>query len=1060
MSESHGVQDHAVNTTSTVTANLVDSRVVAPPRITELAPVGTPAVHVQPLPSVNQANLVEKEIIVSPPQSSVEGEAPKQKKSSNAPPPPVRKSSSLTRPTSEHGGSVSLQGSPKLDHQTRKTSLPSTPLTVKKGDSITRSQSIKVQASRLQELLSGKSSQDAESDSSQESNTGSSSPASNKAAPPPTASKPVASSTTLQPQDLATALAAIRLKSGDVSPSLSQEIKDEERVQPSIDQIRQTLSKELAGKERENMAEESTPEPGTAEEAEVNQEYKPRLQLIKAKVAEKRRQEAQIKSLKGLADSNSAGADTSVPSQPPPSQQTTNVSSVVSSVPADNGPIIIPPLVPPKPKPAKVAAPSIPTPIKGGVVNNSKERECPPLPPPLRTDDVLGLEASAANDEEPPPLPARTPAMLEIIDKPPSPKKVVIKPNYTNVSLDSNKKEPVSLPPPPPLPHPEKKNTQKKTSNYPRTLIKKMKKVEKDKTSEPASAKKTKGKDSTSPVVSPTRKSKDSPTSKSPTKKTKPLKKANSDGNDSKSQPTAPGEVRRPVFMNMSKRPLPQIPGERKSDEEPDHTAEDYEVFDLGQGAPLSSSSYYMNYGPGGIEPIESSATLYPSKAIQRAHSFNPADMHRTQGERTNFDPLPIPPNVSRRTGTVRGSTHADYVDGYVNTNAPSKLPIRNRPLPHTPDEAKPQNKSSSFDHFDYDYPDLRKGFFGANTLPSRGRNTRSPLPNIPSSAASPWSNNGYPNVQRQNTSQSESAEDDMRDRCDSDYVPMAAAFAIDDSYINSETISGLRKHAVFSELGQQLMPQPAGQQMFPPSGGQSATQQMIPPRGGQPAAPQMIPPQSNQPAAQQRIPPQGAGQQMVPPQGVQGRVLPVPSHTVDDMATTYMNLPPGSVTQNRLPFQDELARRRDLIQQLKPGAGSPAPHQFAPSGNNLKPVELSSARHGTMAPPSPRTKPKSRQRSATTAASLDQEAAPAPSLSAALEQKWAMQSPASAHMWQPNTESPNYQNIDTTASLPVTFGQHFRGGDFDELRRASEGVIKPTTAALPPRNIPRFPQK
>ena len=922
----------------------------------------------------DRAKLLESQMEVSPSQSPVT----QRRKNGNAPPPPVRKSSTLTRPSSQ-------QGSPQLEDHFRKSSLPS-PQVEKKNNRLDRSMSIKVQATKLQELLSGKSTQDSADTEShttpsnsttenvsavantgfQKSSTDSGSPTRrqpvkpNKVAPSPP-SKPVTSSGSVpQQQEIAAAIAAMQDSSSNISPAVAQRSTNNE-YRPKLELIGQKVGREEVHKtkaEESNINVDVSKE--ESESGDVKEEYKPRLHLIKQKVAAKWKQETLAS---GATDSNAPPASSESSSEP---------KLTLSSTLGDVSPIVIPPLVPPKPKP--------------GMIKNITANESPPLSPQLRSEDMVELD-TIINEEEPPPIPVRTPAMLEIVEKPASPKKK--KANYTNVEITHEKKEPASLPPPPPPPPTAKQEEKKKkkSSNYPRTVLKKLMPDRKEQKEE-SQTKKQKSKDTTSPKGSPTKKANESPTKKSPTRK-QPNKRIKSETVTNRPRPTSgPSHVKRPVFMNMSKRPLPEIPGQFDGEEPPEHDADDYEQFDLGQGVPCYANYESMDHGP----------VQLPGRAgIQRAHSFNPGDTHRTHIERANFNRLPIPPTSQRPIGTSR-SCIPDYVDGYVNTDIPNQLPMRNRPLPETPSESSAQKMSSEDDRPDYDYPDLRRTIFmnpsSTRTLPSRGRNAHSPL------TQSSWASS----QQHQNTSLSESTSD-MRDRSDSDYVPMASALTMDDSYINWETINDIRNHAGISEHGQQ--------------------QQILPPRGGQ------------------------------------GRAHI--TYAADDMATTYMNVPHDNTSPRRFPFQDELARMRQQLQpaqDIRPGISL---NKQCTTSVTKKPS--SSSVDGTSLAPSPKPKPKPRQRSATTAGALDQDIVSAQgsvhlaSNTSVPEKGWQMppvaQPPGSP---QSGTDSATYQNLETR-SLPSSVLSGQLRGDFG--RRISESGAQtvnpgPSVAALPPRNIPR----
>ena len=954
----------------------------------------------------DRTKLPENQIGICPPQSPG---ASHRKKSSPAPPPPVRKSSSLTR--SNQSSSSSLQESPELDGRSRKTSLPSSPHLEPKSNNntVVRSKSIKLQAAKLQDLLSGKSSQNEADDKDeatssirsavavareevQKSSIGSSSPSSRKliksnmVVPPDPTTKSMGVS---QPHERAV-VAASQVRSGDISPALSQGSIDDE-LKSRLDQclLRKPLGPEVVSKATASGLGESNTD--TGEEDSDAKEYKPRLQMIKARV-EKRRQEAAqgqvAQAVVNQTDSNAAGDISST---------STFVSGV--SRPGDASPITIPPLVPPKPHPGHPS---------GDSTSKGLDDKSSPFLPPLKTEETGGF---MDDEEEPPPLPARTPAMFELEKSPPKKTK---KANYTNVSVASDQKEDVSIPPPPPTESNKKGTSKKKGTNYPRVLLKKLK-DKKEKTPEPSTSN-TKGKDTSSPTQSPTK------TNESPTRKEQPLLRSNS---ENKPRPSSGPviHVRPPMFINMRERPLPQIPGEIESnfEEPPDHTAEDYEQFELGQ----LGMQFYVNYSNNPSHNYEEMEhqPLVPlpgrtAASVQRAHSFNPGDRirqldpscsnpGRSRFDRSNFDPIPTPQPSPRSTD----SGVPDYVDGYVNTELPMQLPTRGRQLPEVPSgmRAQQKQKPSDIDHSDYDYPDLRQHGFLAHTLPARRKNP-SPLAQ-PGITSRQWGNDGYPSVQQwSNQVPSEPEGDETRDRLDSDYVPMSSAFTMDDSYINWETVKDIRNHGGVADRGQQ----------------------------------------------QRVVPPRGAGQ---------AGAHPHLGYAMDDM---YVNMPHGiSSTVSRVSVQDELALTR---QRLLPTRGF-APNT-APSQQFITPpvssAETTSIGHRALgAPPSPKPKPKPRQRSATTAAALEDtlplaSVAPGSPHPPTPEQAWRMPSPiqplVSQQAGQPGTDPSIYQNIDPSSTFPMSFRHHLREG---LERRSSESqlVIKPTTAALPPRNIPRRPQ-
>lgn len=951
-----------------------------------------------------KTKLLESQMGLSPPQSP---EALLHKKSSPGPPPPARKSSSLTR--SNQSSSPSLQESPQ---PTRKSSLPSSPrLETKSKNTVRRNKSIKLQAAaaRLEGLLSGKASQDEAGDEdetatsgiksavssggeeAQKGSMGSSPPSTKKVTkptmviPPIPAGKPKG---VTQPQPHEIIRVAAHMGSGDSSPALSQGSVDDD-LKSRLDQslLRQKLGAEVVSKATVSGLGESKTDRGEQEDSDAT-EYKPRLQMIKARVEKRRQEAAKTQTAQAVVNSNDAS-------------DVSSTSKVISGVsrPGDVSPMTIPPLVPPKPHPGRPS---------GVSATNGLDNRSLPFSPPLQTEETGG---SMGDEEEPPPLPARTSAMFELEKSPPKKAKKV---NYTNISVASDQKEEVSVPPPPPADTNKKGPNKKKGTNYPRVLLKKLK-DKKEKTPEP-SASKTKGKDtSSSPTQSPTRKS-----NESPTRKQQPILRSHSEIPSNRSRPSSGPviHVRPPMFVNMKERPLPQIPGEIDSIEEPpDHTAEDYEQFELGQ----LGTQFYANYGNEPSHNYEEMGHQPPitlpgrtAASVQRAHSFNPGDklrildpnrsnLSRPSFVRSNFDPLPIPPPSP---GSAGGGG-PDYVEGYVNAE---ELPIPGRQLPEAPSGMRAKQKPSDVDHSDYDYPDLRQHGYLVHTLPSR-RKHPSPLAQ-PGITSGQWGSDGYPSIQQwPKQAPCEPEGNELRDRLDSDYVPMSSAFSMDDSYINWETIKDISTHGGVAGQGQQ----------------------------------QVV------------VPPRGAGQV---------RAHPHPGYAMDDM---YMNMPHGtSSTASKVSAHEELAHMRQQVLPARGFAPNTAPSQqfHSPPARS---TETPSIGHGASgAPPSPKPKPKPRQRSATTAAALEDtlplaSVAPGSPHPPAPEQAWRM--PPSMHPQQaghPGMDPSIYQNVDPSASLPVSVGHHLKEG---LERRSSEGdmlqqlAVKPTAAALPPRNIPRRPQ-
>ncbi len=926
----------------------------------------------------DRRKMLENQIGISPPQSP---EVSLRKKSGPGPPPPVRKSSSLTRPNQSSSSSLQESG----DHS-RKISLPASPhLEPKSNSSIQRTKSIKLQAAKLQDLLSGKSSQNESDDEdasirsaaalareeAQKSSIGSTSPSTRKLIKPNMVVPPVPIGKPMgvpQPQSQEILRVASQVRSGDSSPALSQGSIDDLKSGLDESLLRKKLGAEVVSKVTASGLVESTA--NTGEEDSDAVQYKPRLQMIKAKVEKRRQEAAQVQV---VTNQTNAGDVSS-----------TSISTSGASRPGDISPIMIPPLVPPKPRPGHSS---------GDTTTKGLDDRSSPLPPPPTTEETGGF--MDGEEEEPPPLPKRTSAMFELEKSPPKKAK---KPNYTNISIASDQKENVSIPSPPPTDISKKAPSKKKGTNYPRVLLKKLK-DKKEKTPEPSSNK-VKGKDtSSSPTQSPTR-----ITDEIPTRKEQPILRSNS---ENRPRPTSGPvvHVRPPMFMNMRERPLPQIPGEIDSnfEEPPDHTAEDYEQFELGQ----VGMQYYANMSNDPAHNYERMGHQPPvplpgrtAIGVQRAHSFNPGDKLRmldpirSNHGRSNFDPLPIPPSSPRST---EKSGVPDYVDGYVNTELPMQLPTKGRELPVAPSV---QQQPSSIEHPDYDYPDLRQHGFLAHTLPSRRKNP-SPLAQ-PGITSRQWGNDGYPSVQQLPIQAPSEPEGD------SDYVPMSSAFTMDDSYINWETVKDIRTQGGVANLGQQ--------------------QRVVPPRGGDQVGVHPHP-----------------------------HPHPHPGYAMDDM---YVNMPHGTGST-------ELAHMRQRLLPTRGSAPNTAPSQqfITPPVSTAETASVGRGVPG--APPSPKPKPKARQRSATTAAAIDESLpltgiaiAPGSPLPPTPEQTWRM--PPAMQPLASQQDPSIYQNIDPSLSLPMSFGHHLRGG---VERRSSESdmlqaaAIQPTATALPPRNIPRRPQ-
>ena len=301
--------------------------------------------------------------------------------------------------------------------------------------------------------------------------------------------------------------------------------------------------------------------------------------------------------------------------------------------------------------------------------------------------------------------------------------------------------------------------SKKQGANYPRVLLKMLKPDKKDKKERTPehSTSKAKGKDTSFPTESPTRK-----TNESLMRKEQPILKENA---SSKSCPSSGPEVHvcPPMFINMRECPHPHniIPSELNINvEEPsDRSTNSYKHFNLGQ-----DSVHKHRY---------SSHSLLFQRPINS--------------------------------------------DGYINVDSELaiQLPTRCREAP-----LKAEQMSLPIDQSDYDYPDLCQHGFLAHTLPMRRKTTNSlsqpgtiskqwgsdGYPHIQQPSIPTWS---------------KSDGNERRDCLGLDNVPTSSAFIIDDSYINWETIRDqyqqLHQQKVLSPRRDQVGPHPGCAVALPP---------------------------------------------------------------------------------------------------------------------------------------------------------------------------------------------------------------------------------------------------
>ena len=415
----------------------------------------------------------------------------------------------------------------------------------------------------------------------------------------------------------------------------------------------------------------------------------------------------------------------------------------------------------------------------------------PALPSKLKQDDDDISEA--------PPVPVRTPAMLETGPKP-KPKPRSKKSDYTNVVLEGSE---------PGEPAVAAENTiaravptvTEATATVPKatatvtkataTVTEGAQKTDKPKKSTKGSFFSWSSKDkSVSPkkVLSPKRekiqkkKANTSP-SVSPEKKPSSLEKA-----------TAAAAARsRANFLNMRVRPLPPLPGHNVDPSTlPDHSEDDYEQFSLG-----TMDDSYVNYPKPLTLPTRSELG---ASSVRRWSSFGSNDVHTTSTSRS-----------------VRSVDVPDYIDGYVNTEGVPRqasgkalVGIDRRPLPKIPLDhseqkdsqdsraEKEEDEEEKNEKNDYDYPDIHGALMFRNvsaTMEWMERlKEKAKVDNMPSSISSLLYDGAQARLKKTTTTTAatetllnRNEEDGLcrtYSNASSDYVPMAGN--VEGDYVNN----------------------------------------------------------------------------------------------------------------------------------------------------------------------------------------------------------------------------------------------------------------------------------
>ena len=232
-------------------------------------------------------------------------------------------------------------------------------------------------------------------------------------------------------------------------------------------------------------------------------------------------------------------------------------------------------------------------------------------------------------------------------------------------------------------------------------------------------------------------------------------------------------QVKGPSFMNMRQRPLPVEPfaGTDETEIEPEHEAWEYEPIDTAEMLQQRPVPYATHFSPSHsslsaahFSPPFSHRSPSPShlgahssspNSVRRAQSFQPFDTRQTGAQKDiRAYKYPSPPFLTRarmvqQNTSLKSENGAVDDDGYVDT------------------ESSPPGASLP----EYDYPDTR----AFCTLPNRM--VRAPVELPPRNAG-------------RSMTRTLSAS--------SDYIPMTSA--VDDSYINWETIGSIRAQLPFPE--------------------------------------------------------------------------------------------------------------------------------------------------------------------------------------------------------------------------------------------------------------------
>ena len=503
--------------------------------------------------------------------------------------------------------------------------------------------------------------------------------------------------------------------------------------------------------------------------------YEARLPFIKKKIAERRQQEQQQKEsalagplgtpevpgISHTGPSPSVPPDPSSPPPPPPPRQ-----RAPSSPLHPQSQVVSPssPSPPPPPPPPRQRAPSSPLHPQSQVVSPSSPSPCPPRnslppspppqerkpppnytppPPPSQTDQGAPMSQLAFDSEEnfQPPLPQRTEEMFLVQTLQENDGAKQESPQHTGQKTNIKEVE-------------EKgEGRGKKRRFYQDVVLPKFKKFlgvereEGEKERENEKDKKDRGSD------------------KKEKKERENEKKEKKDKESEKEK-----KVKAPSFMNMSQRPLPEEPF--NATDETDHEAWEYEPIDTAEmlkqrpvpyathhspSHPLLSpgSHFSFPYSHRSPSPSRKGACSSSPNSVRRVQSFQPFDTRQTGPQRDiRAYKYPSPPSLAKMQQNIffRPESCAVGPDGYVDTES------------STPGESLPE----------YDYPDARP----FRTLPHRTFQNKIGKPPV-----EPPPRSGGRSMTRSTSS---------------DYIPMTSA--VDDSYINWETIGSIRSQLLFPE--------------------------------------------------------------------------------------------------------------------------------------------------------------------------------------------------------------------------------------------------------------------